>query len=156
MLSQHFDKKISILTGIKNSDVDDIDMADKFCLMSIPTEAARKAIELSSSDSMIPHIHEDVKAGRSSSSRGGRGRDRGGFGRDRDRGFGRDRGGFGRDRGGFGRDRDRGFGRDRGGFGRDRDRDRGFGHSNARAGVHTATQRSGSSSYFKSSKADEY
>lgn len=146
---------IADLTGIKNSDVDDIDMADKFCLMSIPTEAARKAIELSSSDSMIPHIHEDVKAGRSSS-RGGRGRDRGGFGRDRDRGFGRDRGGFGRDRGGFGRDRDRGFGRDRGGFGRDRDRDRGFGHSNARAGVHTATQRSGSSSYFKSSKADEY
>lgn len=146
---------IADLTGIKNSDVDDIDMADKFCLMSIPAEAARKAIELSAADSMIPHIHEDVKAGRSSS-RGGRGRDRGGFGRDRDRGFGRDRGGFGRDRGGFGRDRDRGFGRDRGGFGRDRDRDRGFGHSNARAGVHTATQRSGSSSYFKSSRADEY
>lgn len=145
---------IADLTGIKNSDVDAIDMADKFCLMSIPTEAARRAIELSASDSMIPHIHEDVKAGRSSS-RGGRGRDRDrGFGRDRG-GFGRDRDrGFGRDRGGFGRDRDRGFGRDRGGFGRDRDR--GFGHSNARAGVHTATQRSGSSSYFKSSRADEY
>ncbi len=142
------------LVGIKNSDVDDIDMADKFCLLSIPTEAARKAIELSSSDSMIPHIHEDVKAGRNGA-RGGRGRDRG-FGRDRD---------FGRSRGGFSRDRDRGFGRDRDrGFRRDRDHDRfggrsgerGFGSSNARAGIHTATQRSGSSSYFKSSRADEY
>ncbi len=142
------------LVGIKNSEVDDIDMADKFCLLSIPTEAARKAIELSSSDSMIPHIHEDIKAGRSSA-RGGRGRDRG-FGRDRE--FG------GRSRGGFSRDRDRGFGRDRDrGFRRDRDHDRfgrsserGFGSSNARAGIHTATQRSGSSSYFKSSRADEY
>ena len=71
--------------------------------------------------------------------------------------FGRDRGSRrgGRDRG---RERDRGFGRDRD-FGgrRERDRDRGFrGGSHARAGVHTATQRSGSSSFFKRSDAQEY
>lgn len=106
---------------------------------------------------------------------GGRGRDRDrGFGRDRDRGFGgrdrdRDRGFGGGDRFGRGfggRDRDRGFdddfrggrgGRDRerGFGGRDRDRDRdsfrsdGFYRSNSRANVHTPTERSGSSSFFK-------
>lgn len=105
---------------------------------------------------------------------GGRGRDRDrGFGRDRGRSFGgrdrdRDRG-FGGDRFGRGfggRDRDRGFdddfrggrgGRDRerGFGGRDRDRDRdsfradGFYRSNSRANVHTPTERSGSSSFFK-------
>ena len=80
----------------------------------------------------------------------GRDRDRGGR-RERDRGSRRG----GRDRG---RERDRGFGRDRD-FGgrRERDRDRGFrGGSHARAGVHTATQRSGSSSFFKRSDAQEY
>lgn len=140
---------ISDLVGVKDSDVDAIDMADKFCLLTLPADAARRAIELSSRDSMIPHIHEDVKAGRNGS-RSGRGR---GFGRDRDRDFG---GGRGRDRdfgSGFGRrshrDRDEGFGRGHG-------RDRGFGSSRTRAGIHTATQRSGSSSYFKSSGAEEY
>lgn len=140
---------MSDLVGVKNKDVDAIDMADTFCLLSLPTEAAKRAIEISASDNQVPHIHEDVKA--SSGSRGGR--DRGGrhFGRsdrgdmfgghgERDRGFGR-------------RDRDRRdrFGRDRG-FGGSRAK----GGSNTRPGVHTATQRSGSAAFFKKSGAEEY
>lgn len=132
------------LLGVPGRKVDAIDMADKFCLLSLPADDGRRAIELSERDRSLPHMHLDTKV------------TGGGLG-ERDS-FGRDRGGSrrgGRDRG---RERDRGFGRDRD-FGgrRERDRDRGFrGGSHARAGVHTATQRSGSSSFFKRSDAQEY
>ncbi len=43
--------------------VDDIDMADKFCLISLPKEAALKALELSAKDQSLPHIHQDVMNG---------------------------------------------------------------------------------------------
>ncbi|WP_407399453.1 DEAD/DEAH box helicase [Treponema sp.] len=148
------------LLGVPGRKVDAIDMADNFCLLSLPADDARRAIELSEKDKSLPHMHVDTKVaiggGDEGGRRGGRGRgDRGGrrdggFGRDRDRSFGRDRGG---------RDRDRGFGRDRDGgrFGRDRDRDRSRGGSHSRPNVHTATQRSGSASFFKkSSGATEY
>ncbi len=136
---------ISRLVGVRDKDVDAIDMANKFCLLSLPTEAARKAIEISASDSMIPHIHEDVKA----SSDHGRGGHRGGrdFG---DRFGGHDRYSVGRDR-----ERSRGgrHGRDRDFGGRGESRARGGSHT--RAGVHTATQRSGSAAFFKKSGAAE-
>ncbi|WP_413083764.1 DEAD/DEAH box helicase [Treponema sp.] len=148
------------LLGVPGRKVDAIDMADNFCLLSLPADDARRAIELSEKDKSLPHMHVDTKVAiggdEGGSRRGGRGRgDRGGrrdggFGRDRDRSFGRDRGG---------RDRDRGFGRDRDGgrFGRDRDRDRSRGGSHSRPNVHTATQRSGSASFFKkSSGTTEY
>ncbi|WP_439800334.1 DEAD/DEAH box helicase [Treponema sp.] len=128
------------LLGVPGRKVDAIDMADKFCLLTLPADDGRKAIELSERDRSLPHMHLDTKV-----TGAGLG-DRDSFGRDR----GSRRGGRGRDRG-FGRDRDFG-GR------RDRDRDRGGfrGGSHARAGVHTATQRSGSSSFFKKSDAQEY
>ncbi len=145
------------LLGVPGRKVDAIDMADNFCLLSLPADDARRAIELSEKDKSLPHMHVDTKVSLSGdeggSRRGGRnrgdrpGRRDGGFGRDRDRGFG-------------GRDRDRGFGgrdRDAGRFGRERDRDRPRGGNHGRPNVHTSTQRSGSASFFKkSSGATEY
>lgn len=142
------------LLGVPGRKVDAIDMADNFCLLSLPADDARRAIELSEKDKSLPHMHIDTKVAIGDGNEGGR---RGGRGRG-DRG-GRRNGGFGRDRG-FGRDGERGFGgrdrdRDGGRFGRDRDRSRGGSHS--RPNVHTATQRRGSASFFKkSSGATEY
>lgn len=145
------------LLGVPGRKVDAIDMADNFCLLSLPAEDARRAVALSDKDKKLPHMHFDAKVsmgddeGRGSGSRGGRGGSRGrgrDFGHDRERDFGRDRS-FGRDRGS--RDRDRGFG------GRDRDRDRSRGGNHGRPNVHTATQRSGSASFFKkSNSSNEY
>ena len=142
------------LLGVPGRKVDAIDMADNFCLLSLPADDARRAIELSEKDKSLPHMHIDTKVAIGGGDEGGR---RGGRGRG-DRG-GRRNGGFGRDRG-FGGDGERGFGgrdrdRDGGRFGRDRDRSRGGSHS--RPNVHTATQRRGSASFFKkSSGATEY
>nr|WP_318712182.1 DEAD/DEAH box helicase [uncultured Treponema sp.] len=142
------------LLGVPGRKVDAIDMADNFCLLSLPADDARRAIELSEKDKSLPHMHIDTKVAIGDGNEGGR---RGGRGRG-DRG-GRRNGGFGRDRG-FGRDGERGFGgrdrdRDDGRFGRNRDRSRGGSHS--RPNVHTATQRRGSASFFKkSSGATEY
>lgn len=149
------------LLGVPGRKVDAIDMSDNFCLLSLPADDARRAIELSDRDKSLPHMHIDTKVsldgGDGEGRRGGRnrgdrpGRRDGGFGRDRDRGFGRDRGGRDRERGFGGRDRDGGR------FGRDRDRDRPRGGNHSRPNVHTATQRSGSASFFKkSSGATEY
>ncbi|MBE6354017.1 DEAD/DEAH box helicase [Treponema sp.] len=125
----------SSLLHIHGRDVDAIDMADRFCLLNLPTDAAKRALELSRTDSSIPHMHQDSRNGGDDyeSRRGGRG----GFGR-RD-GF---RGGRGRDREG-----DRGF---RGSG----DRSRNFSHS--RPGVHTSTQRNSKAAIFKKGAAKEY
>lgn len=70
---------------IRGRDVDGIDMSDKFCLLSLPTEAAKKALEMSKKDRRFPHIHVDTKSGTSvsfkddDSPRGGKSR-KGGFG----------------------------------------------------------------------------
>ncbi len=126
---------IGKLVNVRERDVDAIDMADMFCLLSLPAEAARKAIDLSKNDESLPHIHEDVKA-----SGGKRGSRR--FDDD-------DRYAVGRGE----RDRRHGRGdRDGGGF-----RSHAKGGSHARPGVHTATQRNGRASlYKKSSAAEEY
>lgn len=162
------------LLHIPQSVVDRIDMAKSFTLLSLPKDSAKQALAMSQQGENVPHMHLDEKpagggGGRSRDRDRDRGfgrrdrdrRDRGFGGRDRDRGFagrggdrfgrgfserGRDR--FGDDfRGGHDRDRrDRGFG------GRDRDsfRSDGFYRSNSRANVHTPTERSGNSSFFKS------
>lgn len=140
----------SDLLNIPGSKVDRIDVAENFSLVSLPIENADKVLELSQSGK-IPHVHVDTKGGNGGGRRGGR--DRGGFGgrRDRDDDFG-----FGGRRD---RDRDRGFGGRRGGFGRDRDdRHSGFGRDDRDFGrrAHAQTQRSGSSSYKRSSPRDEY
>ena len=129
----------SDLLNIPGKLVDRIDVSTNFSLVSLPIESANKVLDLSQSGK-IPHVHVDSKAG------GGRGRDRDfdDFG-GRDRGFGgRDRGGRGRGGfGGFGRDRDRGFG--------GRDHDRGFGRR-----THAQTERSGASSYKRSTPKNEF
>lgn len=131
----------SQLLHIPGRDVDRIDMSQNFSLISLPKEAAKRALEISKSDGSVPHIHIDTKdAGGGFDDDGGRGRRRGGG---RGRGFG-DRGG--RDRG-FG-SRDRGRDRDRGSR-RDRDRDFGRGRSSSRPNFHTPTERNGSSGFAK-------
>lgn len=59
--------------------VDDIDVAQQFSLVSLPTASAKKAIELSKSNHKIPHMHLDEKTegrgsrkGNSSGNFGGR------------------------------------------------------------------------------------
>ncbi len=126
---------LSKLVRIRDRDVDAIDMADMFCLVSLPADAARKAIELSKNDETLPHIHEDVKASGGKRSGGKK------FDDENDR--------FAVGRGD--RDRRRGRGdREGGGF-----RSRAKGGSHTRPGVHTATQRSGRASLYKKSSAGE-
>ncbi len=155
----------SDLLHIRGKDVDAIDMADKFCLLSLPKDAAERALTLSKTDASIPHIHVDSKSVSSGDSVSARGdfesrRDRGGRHGGRGRGRGERR--FGGDR--FERFGDR-FGGDRFGgrdrFGDDdrRGRSKAKGGSHTRNNVHASTQRSsrGSAALFKKSGGgDEY
>ncbi|MBO4404698.1 MAG: DEAD/DEAH box helicase [Treponema sp.] len=52
----------SKLLHIRGKDVDAIDMADKFCLLTLPVEAAKKALSLSKDDMSLPHMHQDSKS----------------------------------------------------------------------------------------------
>ena len=132
----------SDLLHIPGRDVDRIDMSQNFSLISLPKEAARRALDISRSDGSVPHIHIDTKDGGGGfDDDGGRGRRRGGG---RGRGFGGDRGGRGR---GFG-DRERGRDRDRGSR-RERERDFGRGRGSSRPNFHTPTERNSSSGFAK-------
>lgn len=150
----------SDLVGVQNRQVDDIDMAEKFCLVTLPKDAAEKALGLSKADPSLPHMHVDSKSVRSGDNyeddfraREGRSRRRGRGERDRDRDFGSRR--FGGDRYAVARSGDDERSRDR-------DRGRGFGSkakgSKSRPGIHTATQRSsgGLAALYKKGRADEY
>ncbi|MCR5188104.1 MAG: DEAD/DEAH box helicase [Treponema sp.] len=53
--------------------VDDIDVAQQFSLVSLPTASAKKAIELSKSNHKIPHMHLDEKTEGRGSRKGGNG-----------------------------------------------------------------------------------
>ena len=66
------------LLGVPGRKVDAIDMADKFCLLSLPADDGRRAIELSERDRSLPHMHLDTKV-----TGGGLG-ERDSFGRDRE------------------------------------------------------------------------
>lgn len=132
--------------------VDKIDISSTFSLVSLPKDAAKRALELANSNAGIPHIHVDTKEGASGGGRRGRGGhgggrrdfgDRGGFG---DGG----RGGFGSRRGGERRERERG---------RERFSDAPRGKSRgSRPNFHTQTERSGSAAYFrkKGGKAERF
>ncbi|MBQ1727857.1 MAG: DEAD/DEAH box helicase, partial [Treponema sp.] len=153
----------SDLVGVQNRQVDDIDMAERFCLVTLPKEAGERALDLSKMDTSLPHMHVDSKSVQGGDSygddfggRGGRSRRgrRGGRDRDRDGGFGRERR-FGGDRYAVARGDDDDWGRS--------DRGRGFssrakGGSHTRPGIHTATQRSGGgmAALYKKGGADEY
>ena len=51
----------SNLLHIPGRMVDDIDVAQEFSLVSLPTAAAKKAIEMSRKNKKLPHMHVDVK-----------------------------------------------------------------------------------------------
>lgn len=121
--------------------VDRIDISSNFSLVSLPKDAARRALDLCKTGRNVPHMHVDVKEssdsfdeGRSRSRRGGRGH--GGFG-------GGDFGGRGGHRGG----------RNRNSFGSERKFDRK--EKTNRPNVHTQTERSpraGSAGLYKQKK----
>ncbi len=76
----------SDLLHIPGRMVDDIDVAQQFSLVSLPSASAKKAIELSKSNHKIPHMHLDSKEeGRSSRKSGSRKSDSFDFERDSDR-----------------------------------------------------------------------
>lgn len=143
-LADYFSK----LLHISGQQVDRIDVSSTFSLVSLPKEAAKRALDMSRDDGRVPHMHVDTKDGDFSKSRSRRD--------DRDDFGGRRRGGFGRGERGFG-ERSRG-GRDFGGRRRFEDNDRGF-RSKGRPNVHTPTERTGSSSGLsrkKSRKAERF
>ena len=76
----------SDLLHIPGRMVDDIDVAQQFSLVSLPSASAKKAIELSKSNHKIPHMHLDSKEeGRGSRKSGSRKSDSFDFERDSDR-----------------------------------------------------------------------
>lgn len=126
----------SQLLKIQNKDVDAIDMADKFCLLTLPQEAAKKAIALSESNSKIPHMHLDTKSfkGKKSFS-------------DESKSFSSGRNFSGKGRSSFA---------GKGGFSDREKRSRAKDSSHARKNVHTATRRSGQAALYKKSGVEEY
>lgn len=131
----------SDLLHVQNKDVDAIDMADRFCLLSLPQEAAKKALAMSEADSKIPHMHVDSKLPSSKGSSSFKGERSRGSKDSRD------------SRESFHSDRDRRASRDSRRDGRGRKSDHG------RPNVHTPTNRnrgSQASMYRKSSNAEEY
>lgn len=125
--------------------VDRIDISSNFSLVSLPKDAARKALELAKKNQNVPHMHVDVKEGGFGDDdfgvkRGGRG---GHGGRSRGHGDG----GFGRSNSG------RGFG---GGRERDRKERGSFDKKHGRPNVHTPTERTprtGSAGLYKQKKS---
>ena len=117
---------------IPGKKVDRIDVTTSFSLVSLPKEDAARLMEMASRDNSIPHIHVDTKAG------GGRGGSRGGKRSSKAADFGEGRG-YGKKRDSFKKSESDGFKK-----------------TKSRARPHTATERSGSSSYFKSKKAKEF
>ena len=117
---------------IPGKKVDRIDVTTSFSLVSLPKEDAARLMEMASRDNSIPHIHVDTKAV------GGRGGSRGGRRSPKAADFGEGRG-YGKKRDSFKKSESDGFKK-----------------TKSRARPHTATERSGSSSYFKSKKAKEF
>ena len=121
--------------------VDRIDIASTFSLVSLPKDAAKRALDLSRTDSGVPHMHVNTKDDSFGGEGGGR-KGRGGRG-----GFGGRGGDFGGNRGGERRGRGRSF------EGREKDRynDSGIRSKNrgSRPNYHTQTERNGSAGLFK-------
>ena len=122
--------------------VDRIDISTNFTLVSLPKEAAKKALELAKSNRNIPHMHVDVKEGDFSDSGFGS-RGRGGKKRSfKERGF--------RD-GGFSENGSKREHSDKKGFGSRKD----FSKGRNRPNVHVQTERSpraGSAGLYKQKK----
>ena len=151
----------SKLLHIPGRQVDAIDMSDRFCLLSLPTEVGKHALELSRADSSLPHMHQDTKSGGEEAS------DFKSFAPRRRRTFSEER--PSREHRTFARDdfeksleksssRDisnrRSEFRDRSESDRSRSRERD--RSSSGRNLHTSTQRNSHSSYFKRPKYEEY
>ncbi|MBQ5999074.1 MAG: DbpA RNA binding domain-containing protein, partial [Treponema sp.] len=137
VLADYFSKMLHIPGRM----VDRIDISNNFSLVSLPKEAAKKALDLAKRNSSIPHMHVDVK----DSDAAGFGPKKGGRG---GRGRGGDFGGRRDGRGGFGGNRDRHADRERGFGGRER--------NHGRPNVHTPTERAprtGSAGLYKQKKS---
>ena len=121
--------------------VDRIDIASTFSLVSLPKDAAKRALDLSRTDSGVPHMHVNTKDDSFSGESGGR-KGRGGRG-----GFGGRGGDFGGNRGGERKGHGRGFeGRERERYNDSRIRSKSRG---SRPNYHTQTERNGSAGLFK-------
>ena len=151
----------SELLHIPGKLVDRIDVASNFSLLSLPKDAARKALDMAKNNGRVPHMHIDSKEG-------GRSND---FGKRRRGSEGKGRRGEGSGEGGFSRSREsRRFGeksaRERFGIAKDsRDFSKGKNRSfegaaayksKSRPNVHTPTERNGASAYKKSTKAERF
>ncbi len=136
----------SSLLHIPGKQIDAIDMADKFCLLSLPSEAGKRALDLSKSNPKLPHMHQDTRSsGADSADRSFSG------GRSGKRGFD---GGKGKSFGGRDGGRDRREGRDNG---RRDFNGKSRSNSHTRPNVHTATKRNSQAAlYKKSANAEEF
>ncbi|MBR6153386.1 MAG: DEAD/DEAH box helicase [Treponema sp.] len=141
------------LLHVRSRDVDAIDMADNFCLLSLPKAAGEKALEISNRDKSVPHMHVDSKSVMAndddeSYSRKKRGRGEGSRGSSR----GSSRGGS--DRYAVAKKDER----KRGGDSPKGSRSKGKETKHGRANVHNATQRStrGSAALYKKGGSEEY
>ena len=133
-VADYFSKMLNIPGRL----VDRIDISSNFTLVSLPKEAAKRALDLAKENQNVPHMHVDIKESDSDfgGGRGGRGRGRGGFGGSRHHG-------------GRSRERDRKF--DDGGM----REERGGNRRRSRPNVHNQTERSvraGSAGLYKQKK----
>lgn len=137
-VADYFSKMLNIPGRL----VDRIDMSANFTLVSLPKEAAKRALDLAKQNQNVPHMHIDIKESGDdfSGGRGSRGRGRGGFG-------GGHRGGRGRGFGG--RREERSERSERGG------RERFGGRDKSSRNFHNQTERSvraGSAGLYKQKK----
>lgn len=77
-VADYFSKMLNIPGRL----VDRIDMSANFTLVSLPKEAAKRALDLAKQNQNVPHMHIDIKESGDDfgGGRGSRGRGRGGFG----------------------------------------------------------------------------
>lgn len=144
----------SNLLHIPGKLVDRIDVASNFSLVSLPKDAARKALDIAKNSNRIPHMHIDSKEGGKSGGSNGKKR--------RDDSFRSTR--FGHQRKDESRFQEKGS-KERFGSHGSRDFSKGKNRSSegaaaykskSRPNVHTPTQRNGASAYKKSSKAERF
>lgn len=138
-VADYFSKMLNIPGRL----VDRIDMSANFTLVSLPKEAAKRALDLAKQNQNVPHMHVDIKEGGDDfgGARGSRGRGRGGFGGGHLGGRGR---GFG------GRREERSERSERGG------KDRFGGRDRSSRNFHNQTERSvraGSAGLYKQKKS---
>ena len=143
----------SKLLHVRSRDVDAIDMADNFCLLSLPKAAGEKALEISNRDKSVPHMHVDSKSVMANDDEESYSRKKRGRG-DGSRGSSRSSSRGGSDRYAVARKEEGRRGRDS----QKASRSKGKESKHGRANVHNATQRStrGAAALYKKAGSEEY